>query len=179
MRILWARKLIILTAPLSFLLGGTFVLVTSPPRYEASARITLDYVKPDPLTGAIVNSKMVEAYLVTQMQLVRDFQVTSVAADALGWTDNPDIIEAFAAQHPEGGDIRQWVAGRIAAGVSAIMVEDSNIMEIKYRASSPDVAMTVVEALRTAYIAAMVNSRQEGARASADSLAARAKVLQG
>jgi hypothetical protein len=39
--------------------------------------------------------------------------------------------------------------------------------------------MTVVEALRTAYIAAMVNSRQEGARASADSLAARAKVLQG
>jgi succinoglycan biosynthesis transport protein ExoP len=38
--------------------------------------------------------------------------------------------------------------------------------------------MTVVEALRTAYIAAMVNSRQEGARASADALAGRAKVLQ-
>jgi hypothetical protein len=70
------------------------------------------------------------------MQLVRDFQVTSVAADALGWTDNPDIIEAFAAQHPEAATSASG-GGRIAAGVSANMVEDSNIMEIKYRRARP------------------------------------------
>lgn len=178
LRLLWGRRWIVITAVLACLLGGLTVIYVSAPRYSGSARVILDYVKPDPTTGAVVPSKMLDAYLNSQLRLLRDNQVAIPAAESLGWLDNPDIQSAYANRDPnDRRDFQAWVAAQIVNGTSAHMVEDSNIMEITYNAPSKELAMAVAEALRTAYISSSIESARQNANAAADKTAQQIEAL--
>ncbi|HEY0435142.1 MAG TPA: Wzz/FepE/Etk N-terminal domain-containing protein, partial [Phenylobacterium sp.] len=91
LRVLWARKLVVLIALVSCMAGGIVMIVTTPKRYEAHTQVQLDLIKPDPVSGFHVNSKNSDAYVAAQIQDIRDFQVASKAAEAIGWLDNPDL----------------------------------------------------------------------------------------
>lgn len=177
--LLWARKLIILTATAACLLGGIAVVIVAPPRYLATARVTLDFLKRDPITGAYLSTRQAEAYVMSQLQRVTDYQVAVPTVDALGWLDHPDIAAEYASR--TAGDRRQypvWVADRLLATASARMVPESNIMLIEYRAETPELAVTVVEAMRQAYVDANVQDRRLAAASRADELAKRIPLLQ-
>ena len=156
------------------LIGGIAVLLVSPSRYSGSARVILDYIRPDPTTGTVVPSKMLDAYLTSQVRLLRDNQVAIPAVEALGWLDSPDVQAAYAAR--PASDHREfdaWVASQVISGTYAHMVEDSNIMEITYNAESRELAVAVAEALRSAYIQSSIQSQRDGALASSETTAAR------
>ena len=88
---LWGRRLVILTTFLACLLGGVIVIVISAPRYQATARVVLDYIRPDRDTGVVVPSKMLDVYINSQIRLIRDQEVAGPAVEALGWLDDPDV----------------------------------------------------------------------------------------
>lgn len=168
LRVLWARRLIIFTGTLGCALGGLAVIATSPPRYEATAKVELQIVMPDPVTGFFVTSKNVDAYVSSQVQTIRDFQVGVRVARDLGWLDSPDLQTVYATEPPgEGQDFEHWVAQRVTAAVSASLVEGSNILEIKYRAASPEIALLVVDKVRSGYIEAVTAGKRETAERSA------------
>ena len=180
LRVLFGRWPIVLTCLVACLLGGIAVMIISPPRYSGSARVTLDYLRPDPTTGTVVPSKMLDAYLSSQIRLLRDDQVAIPAAEALGWLDSPDVQAAYAARPP--GDRREfasWVASQVISGTYAHMVEDSNIMEIVYNAESKELAVAVAEALRAAYIQSSIDAKRSGASASADTTLAQVEKTKG
>ena len=60
-RILWARRLLVLLPLVACLLAGLYVIAVAPKQYQASARVALNYIKPDPVTGTVIPSKMVDA----------------------------------------------------------------------------------------------------------------------
>lgn len=161
LRILWAWRLLIAAATASAILGGIFIIATRPPTYQASARVILELVKPDPATGDYIQGDQISAYVMAQMQLIRDYQVAGQAAENLGWLDNPDLQAAYQVRPPDDLDFRQWVALRIMAGTYVGMVPDSNILTITFRSTSLEVAQAVVGALRDAYIQTSISTRQE------------------
>ena len=166
-RILWVRWPIVLIATLGSLLGGVVMVTTTPKGYDATTRVQLDIIKPDPITGYRVTSKNAVSYVNSQIAAIRDFQVAGRAAESLGWFDDPDLQNAYA-QLPPGTsqDFQHWVASRIIGGTRVSPVEDSNILEIKYRSTSADVSLIVAEAIRKAYLEDMAATQAAIAQAN-------------
>jgi succinoglycan biosynthesis transport protein ExoP len=167
-RVLWARKFIVLIATLACLAGGATMLASTAKRYDAHNRVQLDFIKPDPITGFhLSHAKNAEPYMNSQMQLIRDFQVTSLVAEHLGWMDSTDLQQQYASLPAgTGRDFQHWVASRISDGVFVRPVEDSNLIEIRFRAVTPEVAKVIAAEVRNAYVENMSNNQAMIARAN-------------
>jgi succinoglycan biosynthesis transport protein ExoP len=173
LRALAARWLLIVITTTACLLGGLWVSLTSAPRYHGSARVALDYIRPDPITGEVVPSKMLDAYLMSQIRMLRDQQVAGPAAEILGWMDSPDVLAAYASRPAtDTRDLAAWVSGILIPRIGARMIEDSNILEISYNGESEELSRAAAEALRTAYIQSSIQARQEASRDSAEKIQA-------
>lgn len=177
LRVLLGRWPIVAVSLVASLLGGLLVMTTSPPRYQGKARVVLDYVRPDPVTGAVLPSKMLEAYLSSQISLIRDFQVTGPAVEAMGFLEDPNVQAAYYANPPaDGRDMHNWIASQVAAASAARMVGDSNIMEILYVGSSPELAEAMVDALRASYVESQAVTTRRQAQEQMEALSARIAV---
>ncbi len=177
-RVFRARGIIVLVTTLCALTGGIGVLLTTAPRYDGSAKVELTYIKPDPITGFAVRGRAnaIVDYIEAQMAEVRSLPVAARAAENLGWMDSPELQDAYAALPPSpGGSFQQWVAQRVADGTSVRPIEDSNLLEIRYRAVSPEIAKVVAGAVRDAYIqnrSAMVAANAQASLPGFSNLAA-------
>jgi len=168
-RIVWARRLIIagITALMTAIMVG--VVLFAPPSYEADTRVMLEVLKPDPVTGQVMATAFLRAYVKTQVELVQDYQVAKNVVDALHWDKDRKLLRAYRNRPAsDDRDFNRWAAQKIIDGTKAQVIEGSNIMEISNRNSNPDTAKAVADALRNAYIANTLQSRQEAARRNAD-----------
>jgi uncharacterized protein involved in exopolysaccharide biosynthesis len=150
LRILAARKAIILATLLACFFAATVTVFLLPPRYEAHNRVRVDITKPDPLTGQM-SQQMMNAYLGTQVNLITDVQTAGLVVDELGWAVDPANQAAFEAAGRPGGDIRDWLAQRIVDNTKA-RFDSANIMEISYRGTDPAQAQGLAQAIREAFL---------------------------
>src|SRR5277367_4936705 len=130
-RIIWARRMMVLAATASCLVGALLLTVILPARYESNARVLLGLIKPDPVTGLVISGPATGAYVATQTELVTDFNVAGQVADSLGWPSDPNLIAQY--QSRSGSDHRDfehWIAQRVIDNTKAKLVEGSNILEI-------------------------------------------------
>ena len=168
LRIFWARRWIIVAATVSCLIGAYIVVVVLPPRWEASSKVMLNLIKPDPLTGqALGQSGYI--YAQTQAELVTDYAVAGQVADQLGWLSDPQLIDRY--QHRAPGDtrdFRRWIAQQVIDRTKVGLDEGSNIMEITYTATNPADAKAVANALMKAYVDTSVAFRRQDASRNAD-----------
>jgi uncharacterized protein involved in exopolysaccharide biosynthesis len=88
-RLLWARRGLILIATFASLFAATIAGLVIPARYEAHARVILNVVKPDPVTGEVIASQFARAYVQTQSELIRDYRIAGKVVDILGWSSSP------------------------------------------------------------------------------------------
>jgi polysaccharide biosynthesis transport protein len=169
LRILYARRLILLTALVSCLLAGAVMSQVLPKRYSARARVMLDLIKPDPVTGQVLGTQFLRAYTRTQIELIKDYQIAEQVVDQLGWANMPEVVQTYE-RRTDGSsdDIRRWLAKQIIAGTDARLIESSNIMEISFRSSNPDTARRIAGLVRDAYMNASLAYRQETAGKTAD-----------
>lgn len=165
--ILLARKWMIIGAVCASLIGAAIVIMVVPPRYTADTRVLLDIIKPDPVTGQVMNSQFARAYTQTQTQLIKDSRVAGKVVDDIGWTRDPVMIARYAVPGDPNG-ARRRLAQIIIDHTNAGLIEGSNIMEISYTGWSPDSARTIADALRRDYIDAAVQTKRDSAAASAD-----------
>ena len=169
LRILWAYRLIVIASvAVSFVMALAFVEIAKP-RYEAQARVMLDVVKPDPVTGQVMSTAFLRAYTKTQIELVKDRQVAGRVVDDLKWESNPGI-QSWYRTREKGNDLdfKRWAAGQIVEGTEARLIEGSNILEITYSSASPERAKVVADGLRKAYLDLTLQSRQESAKRNAE-----------
>jgi len=167
-RILWARRFIIVGSTLACFGIALLIAKLLPARYEADSRVMLDVVKPDPVTGQVIATQFARAYTKTQTELIRDYRVTGAVVDALNWTSSPQLVAEYNAR-PSGDtrDLRRWLAAKITEGVSAKLIEGSNILEITFSTTSPETARVVADAVRAAYIDQSLAFKREGAMKTA------------
>ena len=168
-RILWARWLLVVLPMVACLLAGLYVIAVSPKQYMASARVALNYIKPDPMTGTVIPSKQVDTYISSQERTIRDLQVALPVAQRIGWLDSPDMIAAYdAVTGGRGTDFERWAANRVVASTSVGRVQDSNLLEIRFVSTSPEAAADVANVVRDTYIETTLEGRRRSAEAAAD-----------
>jgi len=169
LRILWARRIIIIVALLASIVAAVLVGTMLPARYKANSRVMLDIVKPDPVTGEMISSTFARAYVGTQIELIKDYRIAGRVADMLGWTSSPAMAAAYARRSSDDTrDFRRWVAQRVIDGTDARLIEGSNILEISYVGSTPEQSAQVADALRRAYVDQAVAFKREDAVNNAD-----------
>ena len=169
LRILFARRLFLLTALVSCVSVATVAAFVLPKHYKASARVMLDIVKPDPVTGQVIANQFLRAYTNTQIELIRDQQVTGSVVDQMGWMSSSNVVNAYMrATGGQGQDMRHWLAERVAQSTKAELIENSNILEISYSDQSPAEATRIVAAIRNAFIDSTLQSRRDLAGKTAD-----------
>lgn len=139
-----------------------------PPSYEARARVILELVSPDLVTGTEVNAKSTESYVRTQQLLAMSERVALRAIEKLGWPENPAVIDAWNGATGGAGDIRVWAARRIMADTGAVPLEGGGTMEIIYRAPDPDAARQIAGVIRESYIETVLELQTESAKRRAD-----------
>jgi uncharacterized protein involved in exopolysaccharide biosynthesis len=168
-RLLWARRGLILIATIASLFAATIAGLVIPPRYEAHARVILNVVKPDPVTGEIIASQFARAYVQTQSELIRDYRIAGKVVDILGWSSSPELAESYANRRADDvRDFRRWMAQIVIDNTKAELISGSNILDISYTAPSPQSAAAVAEAVRRAYIEQAVAFRREDASTDAE-----------
>jgi uncharacterized protein involved in exopolysaccharide biosynthesis len=139
-----------------------------PPRYVASSRLMLDTLKPDPVTGVIIASGSARSYVETQVALIKDYRVTGLVVDELGWANNPELIATYNSEaRGAGNDIRRWLAQQIIEGTDVKLADSSNILDISYTGNSPDSARVVADMIRKAYIDVSLATTKDSAGRSA------------
>jgi uncharacterized protein involved in exopolysaccharide biosynthesis len=164
LRIFWARRGIILIALVASLSAALLAGRVLPPRYTAQSRVLMDVVKPDPVTGEMISSAFARAYVKTQIELIRDYRIAGRATDLLGWADSPELAAQYRARDPnDTRDFRRWLAQRIMDGTSTQLVEGSNVLEISYSSSNPEIAAQVADAIRRAYVDQAIAFKREDA----------------
>ena len=167
-RILLARKLIILSTLIAALTVAAVLCLVLKPRFPATARVLMDVIKPDPVSGQVIASSFVRGYTRTQLELITDYRVVGDVVDRLGWEKNPELVEEYRRNTDGTMDFRRYEAQKIIDNADAKLVEGSNILEISYYTGNPILAKNVVTALRTAYIESSLRFRTDAAGRSAD-----------
>ncbi|WP_310498835.1 Wzz/FepE/Etk N-terminal domain-containing protein [Sandarakinorhabdus sp.] len=168
LRILIARRWIILATLITCVVVATAVARILPPRYPARARVLMDSFKPDPVTGSMIQTSALRTFTRTQIELIKDYRVAGDVVDKLGLLNSPDLVAAFQSETGGAGDMRRWVAERITENTNVGLVENSNILEITYEASNPEIAKRTVNALRDSYIDNSLRFRTDSAGRTAD-----------
>ncbi len=168
LRILIARRMIILTTFITCVVVAVTVAKFLPERYPARARVLLDIVKPDPVTGEMITPNAARGYVRTQIELIQDYRIAGDVVDKLGWAQNPSVQSAWQAETGGNGDFRRWAAQRIINGTDVGLVEGSNILEITYQSPDPDLSKQIVTLLREAYIDNSLKFKTDSAGRTAD-----------
>ncbi len=167
-RILLARWLIILFTLLAGLAVAVVLCLVLRPKFPATARVLLDVIKPDPVSGQMITSSFVRGYTKTQTELITDYRVAGDVVDRLGWANNPVLVADYQKNNDGTSDFRRYQAQNIIDATDAQLVEGSNILEISYKGGNPILAKNVVTALRTAFIDASLRLRTDAAGRTAD-----------
>jgi uncharacterized protein involved in exopolysaccharide biosynthesis len=166
-RILYARRLILIISLVTCLATAVAMIQVLPKRYSAHARVMLDIIKPDPVTGQVIGTQFLRAYTRTQIELIKDYQIAELVVDKLGWANNPELVQQYS-ESGDSGDIRRWLARQIIDGTEAHLIEPSNILEISYTSPRPETSKLIVTLIRDAYIHASFANRQETTGRTAD-----------
>ncbi len=167
-RILIARRWIILVSLVTCVFVAMGVALLLAPRYPAHARIILDTIKPDPVTGQVIANQAMRGYVATQSQLIQDYRVAGEVVDKLGWANNPAVVAQYQADSDGSVDLRRWAAQRIIDQTSVSLVEGSNILEINYQGPTPEAAKAIVNALRDAFIDSSLRLKTDSAGRTAE-----------
>jgi uncharacterized protein involved in exopolysaccharide biosynthesis len=168
-RIIWARRMLVVGATISCLIGALILVALLPPRYESHARVLLGLLKPDPVTGQPIGGTATGAYVQTQIELITDYSVAGQVADALGWPSDPNLINQYQARSgKDHRDFHHWVAQRVIDSTKAKLVEGSNILEISFTAPRPEDAKAVTDVLQQAYLDTSLSMRRSDATHNAE-----------
>ncbi len=95
LRILLARRWVVLIT-LGVCFGAAVIVgLLLPPRYPAAARVLLDNFKPDPVTGQMISPAGLRSFTGTQLELIKDYRIAGEAVDKLGLTNNAALVAAW------------------------------------------------------------------------------------
>jgi uncharacterized protein involved in exopolysaccharide biosynthesis len=169
LRMLYARRMIVLATFLSCLITAAVTAFILPPRYEARARIMLDVLKPDPVTGQVMTNNFMRAYTVTQIETLKGTGVAGRVVDQLGWANDANMLSRYEKENTDpGADARLWLARQVSENIQANVLEGSNILEIVYNGPSAESAKQMADLIRQAYKDEALQEKRRSSGESAD-----------
>lgn len=151
-RVLWARKAILLTTIAITLLAAIAVKSILPPKYIATASIIVDAKQPDSVTGVMLAPQLMPGYIATQVDVIGSHNVALKVVDELKLTQQAEIKQSFNQDTQGQGDIRDWTADLLLQDVGITPSRESNLIGVSYKSTDAESAMLIANAFVKAYI---------------------------
>jgi polysaccharide biosynthesis transport protein len=150
--ILRARRTVAFLIFLTTLALAVGWVVLRPKQYTAHAPILVDLRANDPLAQPNYQSIVPQAYMATQMDIVRSDRTAQQVVDMLGLEKDPKAQADWQKATGGRGTVKAWLASQLQSGLEVKPARESNIINISYTSSSPEEAARVANAFSQAYL---------------------------
>lgn len=176
LRIVWARKWLILALFALVAAAGIAFVVTQQKQFIAETSLLVE-MRPDPALGALSPSLAAPGYLQTQVEVIRSERVAARAVKILGVERSAGAVaqwrEATAAKIP----LERYFADVLKGSMLVEPLAGSNIIEVRFASPDPIFAQAAANAFAQAYLDVSVELRIAPARQSATFLEDQVKNL--
>jgi chain length determinant protein EpsF len=176
LRILWARKWLVLGLFVLVAVAGVAITLTMPRQYTAQTSLVVD-IRIDPALGALAPALASPSYMQTQIEILKSERVASRAVKILGVERSAAAVaqwrEATKAKIP----LERYFADVLDRGLSVEPSRGSNIINLTYSAPDPIFAQAAANAFAQAYMDVSVELRIAPARQSQTFLEEQTKAM--
>ena len=152
LRVIWARKTVLLMTIALTVLAAIAARLVLPPQYQSTASVIVDFNQPDTVTGAILAPQLMPGFVATQVDVLASHNVALKVVDDLKLTQDPDTQKIFADEAKGQGSIRDWMAELLLKDLYITPSKESNLIDVSYKSSDAESAMIITNAFVKAYI---------------------------
>ena len=166
LRILWARKWLLLVMFLVVAATGTAITLLMPRQYTADTSLVVE-MRIDPALGALAPALASPSYMQTQIEILKSERVASRAVKLLGVERSAAAVEQWRNETKMKIPLERYFAGVLQRGLSIEPPRGSNIINLSFSAPDAIFAQAAANAFAQAYMDVSVELRVAPARQSA------------
>ena len=176
LRIVWARKWLVLGLLLLVSIGGTVTTLLLPKQYTADTALVVE-MRIDPVLGALAPSLAAPGYMATQIDIIKSERVASRVVKMLGVERSPSAVSQWREETNAKIPLERYFASLLQGGLQVEPSRGSNVINISFSARDPIFAQAAANAFAQAYMDVSVELRVAPARQSAAFLDEQTKLL--
>lgn len=177
LRIVWARKWLVLTLLLLTTTIGTLVtFFVLSKQFTAEAQMVVE-VRVDPIMGALAPGLASPAYMATQVEILKSDRVASRVVKMLGVERSPAAVQQWRESTDAKIPLERYFADLLSRGLNVEPSRGSNVINISFVNPDPAFAAAAANAFAQAYMDTSVELRVEPAKQSAVWLDDQTKAL--
>ena len=176
LRIVWARKWLVLLLFVAVAAGGIAYTLLMPKQYTAETSMILE-MRMDPALGALAPALAAPSYMATQIEILRSERVASRVVKMLGVERSPSAVKQWRDETRAKIPLDRYFASLLQKGLSIEPSRGSNVLNVSFSAQDPIFAQAAANAFAQAYMDVSVELRIAPARQSATFLDEQNKTL--
>jgi len=176
LRILWARKWLVLGVFALITAVGVAITFLLPRQYVAQSSLIVE-MRIDPALGAIAPALAMPSYLQTQIEVIRSERTASRVVKILGVERSAAAVQQWRDATKAKIPLDRYFANLLQRGLSVEPASGSNVLNIYFTSPDPIFAQAAANAFAQAYMDISVELRVAPARQSAAFLDEQTKIL--
>lgn len=176
LRIVWARKWLVLAVVLVVAAAGIATTLLLPKQYTAETSLIVE-VRVDPALGALAPALAAPSYMATQVEILKSERVASRVVKMLGVERSASAVQQWRDETKAKIPLDRYFASVLQKGLGVEPSNGSNVLNIFFSAQDPIFAQAAANAFAQAYMDISVELRIAPARQSAAFLDEQTKVL--
>jgi chain length determinant protein EpsF len=176
LRIVWARKWLVLTLFLVVAAAGIVFTLLMPRYYTAETSLIVD-LRIDPALGALAPALAAPSYMATQVEILKSERVASRAVKLLGVERSPVAVAQWREETKAKIPLERYYAGVLQKGLSVEPARGANLINLTFSSADAIFAQAAANAFAQAYMDVSVDLRVAPARQTASFLEDQTKSL--
>ena len=176
LRIVWARKWLVLALFIVVAAAGVAVTLLLPKQYTAETSMIVE-MRIDPALGALAPALAAPSYMATQVEILRSERVASRVVKMLGVERSATAVQQWRDDTKAKIPLDRYFANLLQKGLGIEPLRGSNVLNVSFSAQDPIFAQAAANAFVQAYMDVSVELRIAPARQSAAFLDDQTKVL--
>ena len=176
LRIVWARKWLVLALFIVVAAAGVAVTLLLPKQYTAETSLVVE-MRIDPALGALAPALAAPSYMATQVEILRSERVASRVVKMLGVERSAAAVQQWRDETNAKIPLDRYFASLLQKGLGIEPLRGSSVLNVSFSARDPIFAQAAANAFAQAYMDVSVELRIAPARQSAAFLDDQTKVL--
>ena len=135
-----------------------------PKKYTSQTSVLIDVRTPDPVAGVAMPGLVAPSYMATQVDIIGGDLVAQRVVKMLRLDEDPNIKEDWQKDTKGRGSLDVWLVESLQSGLQVLPARESNVINITYKGSDPDVTAQIANAFAQAYLDTNLALKTEPAR---------------
>lgn len=165
LRVMWARKWLVLGLLVIGSVTGTVATLMSPKKFTAEAALIVE-TRIDPVLGAFAPSMVIPNFMATQIDVIKSDPVAARAVKLLGMERSATAVSQWREQTNAKIPLERYFANLLQRGLTVEPSRGGNIITVSFSAQDPLFAQSAANAFVQAYMDISVELRVAPARQS-------------